>query len=227
MPDARPEFYFISVDPAFSEKTTADFTAIIFGAAYRVMGKLKLYIYPNPTNKRMKLNKTIEEIKRIKANFGENAVVKIFIEGGASQGGLVDMLKYQEGMQADSVSINGQDKKSRLHAASAWLQNETILFPKEGVDDLENQIYYFGTEKHDDLADALTLLAIALLSSESSKGVTPIAVKTTGLHKSMTDSLEDRYSSTSFNSHKQDWVDIDDQMLFRKLKMGNSRRIYG
>jgi len=176
LPEQKPEFFFISVDPAFSEKSTGDYTAIVSGAVYRIYNKLKVYINKNPINKRMKVDETIEEIKNIKISFGQYALTRIFVEGGSAQKGLIDMLRH-EGVNAEEITPGGQDKASRLHTSSPWIKNGVILFPRTGVETLKNQILFFGTEKYDDLVDALTLLVLALLKIEENIGCMPISIK--------------------------------------------------
>lgn len=178
LPNQKPEFYFISIDPAFSLKKTSDFTAIIFGAIYRIDGQRKIYIFPNPINKRMEVNETIEETKKIISNFGSFAIVRIYAEGGSSQKSLIQMLQH-EGINAEEIIPGGQDKHSRLNTSSPWIKNAVILFPREGADELINQVLYFETEKHDDLVDSLTLLVLALLEKDKSSS-DPIAVKLVG-----------------------------------------------
>ena len=178
LPDQKPEFYFTSTDPAFTLKRTGDYTAIIFGAVYKINGQRKIYIFPNPINKRVEVNETIEETKKIISNFGPYAIVRIYVEGGSTQKSLIQMLQH-EGINAEEIIPGGEDKHARLNTASPWIKNAVILFPREGADELVNQILYFETEKHDDLVDALTLLVLALLEKDKNPN-DPIFVKLVG-----------------------------------------------
>jgi predicted phage terminase large subunit-like protein len=178
LPEQRPDFYFISVDPAFTLKTTADFTAIVTGVVFRVNDQRKIYIFPNSTNKRMEVGEMIEVIKEKITSFGQYAISQIYVEGGSSQKGLVQMLQHED-IHAEEVIPGGEDKRSRLNMASLWIKQGVILFPRTGVDELINQILYFGTEKHDDLVDALTLLVLALLDKNKDSGM-PVMVKLVG-----------------------------------------------
>jgi predicted phage terminase large subunit-like protein len=47
-----------------------------------------------------------------------------------------------------------QDKRSRLVLTANLIKTGQVLFPKEGAEELIQQIVHFGVEKHDDLADA-------------------------------------------------------------------------
>jgi len=55
------------------------------------------------------------------------------------------------------------DKRSRLAVISQFIQDGTILFPKQGAEELIQQLIGFGVEKNDDLVDALTLLVNKIL----------------------------------------------------------------
>ncbi len=61
--------------------------------------------------------------------------------------------------------IRGQTKEGRLQAVAALIELGTILFPEKGAEPLIEQILGFGTEKHDDLVDAFTILILQLLES--------------------------------------------------------------
>jgi predicted phage terminase large subunit-like protein len=153
LPDQKPDYYFVSVDPAFTLKTTGDFTAIIFGAVFKINDQLRIYIFQNPINKRMEVDEMIKVIKEKLASFGQYAITRVYVEGGSSQKGLIQMLQH-EGVNAEEIIPGGEDKRSRLNMASPWIKDGKILFPKIGTNELINQILYFGTEKHDDLVDA-------------------------------------------------------------------------
>jgi len=175
LPDQKPEFYFQSVDPAFSLKKTSDCTAIVFGAVYRINGQRRIYIFPYPINKRMEVSETITQAKKIISSFGPYAITRTYVEGGSSQKGLIQMFQH-EGINAEEITPGGEDKHARLNTASPWIKNAIILFSREGAEELINQILYFETEKHDDLVDALTLLVLALLDKDRSPD-NPVVVK--------------------------------------------------
>lgn len=158
IPRADFKFYLVLIDPAVSLKHTADNTAIITARVYENNGKINIYITPNPTNNKLSWPEIIKEVERIVSTF-DNSNYKVLIEGGSSQGGLVQMLQ-DEGFNAEEVLPHGNDKKTRLSMLRVLLQNKTILFPEVGTETLESQMIFFGTEKHDDLADALTLISL-------------------------------------------------------------------
>lgn len=62
-----------------------------------------------------------------------------------------------QGVRAESVKVHA-DKRTRLALTSTLIKNGTILFPDKGCEELIQQLVGFGVEKHDDLADAFSLL---------------------------------------------------------------------
>jgi len=157
-PRADFKFYLILIDPAVSQKHTADNTAIIVLRVYESKGKLNMYVSPHTINKRMTWPDIIKEVNTTVGSFG-TANYKVFVEGGSSQSGLTQMLQ-DDGLNAEEVLAQGNDKKTRLSMTRMLLQNSTILFPEYGTEELETQMFGFGTEKHDDLVDALTLISL-------------------------------------------------------------------
>lgn len=167
-PRADFQFYIISIDPAVSLKHTADNTAIVIARAYGHGENFRIYLSPHPVNRKLTWPEIIDEVKRIIVSFGEYPNYKIFIEGGSTQKGLAQMLQH-EGVNAEEVTPQGQDKRTRLSIAKRWIQN-TILFSKTGNEELINQLYTFGTERFDDLVDALTLIVLKMPEIESHSG---------------------------------------------------------
>jgi len=51
-----------------------------------------------------------------------------------------------------------QDKRSRLVLTANLIKTGQVLFPRNGAEQLIQQIIHFGVEKHDDLADAFANL---------------------------------------------------------------------
>lgn len=148
-------FYLISIDPAFKINDSADKTAIIVFAVYGFNEKLKIYIQPNPVNRRMEMPEMIEEIKKIKQSLGRS-VVKIIVEGVAAQTTIAQTLKAQ-GIEAEDYNVNGQDKRARLAMCSPLVKNATALFSDQGNEELIHQIIYLLVERYNDLADALSM----------------------------------------------------------------------
>ncbi len=80
------------------------------------------------------------------------------------QGYLTQALR-EKGFNAENVSVHRLDKRSRLAIISHLIQEGKILFPKKGAENLIRQLTGFGIEKHDDLADALTIILIGISES--------------------------------------------------------------
>lgn len=150
----------ISIDPAISKKESADYTAIIAGAVTIREGEYKLYILPNPVNKRLTFPETFNICKELHDFYlKEYKCDPLFlIEDVAYQKSLVQMLE-DESFYAVGVPQKS-DKRMNLALVGSLLQRKKILFPKKGCEKIIEQILNFGIEKHDDLADAFSIIAI-------------------------------------------------------------------
>lgn len=158
----------IAVDPAISEKTSADYTAIICAYVFGYGKDLKVYILPNPINKRMPFPTTIIEIKATLDHFRYlGFATQTFVESVAFQKSISQQL-FTEGYKTNEVSVKG-DKRIRLSLTTPAIQNGQILFPENNVDALINQLVGFGAEKHDDLADAFSLLYSGVFTNQKRK----------------------------------------------------------
>ncbi len=146
----------VSVDLAFSEKESADFTAMVVGKAYWVNGKLRVYILPNPYHARVSALEAYEAAKtaaRVHA-VGESEAT-LLVEN-MHQDLFVGNLR-EEGFYVKDFRPT-QDKRTRLMQVTPLLESGQIFFPKEGCEDLLNELLHFGMENHDDLADAFAML---------------------------------------------------------------------
>jgi len=164
--DADYRYAASGVDPAISEKETADYTAIVSGIVFGRKNNLKIYILPNPTNERMDFPKSLEKIKGISNVLGNGVPSTLFIEGVAYQKSLIEQLRA-EGFPAKEYKPQGSDKRARLSLASNLIQSGRVLFPENGAERLIAQITGFGTESHDDLSDAFCILVLSVLEQES------------------------------------------------------------
>lgn len=158
LPNDGLRYTTISIDLAISEKDTADCTAMIPARVYGRGENMKIYILPNIVNQRMDFPKTIEKVQKLYEAVGGNSCsTELLIEDVGYQGSLPQELRRM-GYPARSYKIHGQDKHARLALAGYPIQRGTVLFPRRGAEQLIQQIVYFGVEKHDDLADALSML---------------------------------------------------------------------
>src|ERR1700710_21896 len=83
---------------------------------------------------------------------------------------LVENVAFQqaaiEEMERRAFSVQAmhpiKDKRARLRVAARYIKNGTVKFPRTGCEQLLNQLFGFGSEKHDDLVDALVYLILGI-----------------------------------------------------------------
>ena len=206
-------FFAISIDPAVSEKDSADKTGIIVYKVYREGKNLQVYIQPHPINKHLTVPQLIQELKQIVASFGPHPLYKVFIEGGSTQKGIYQVL-VNEGIPAEEIIPQGKDKYTRLSMTKSWINKGIFQFPNQGGEELINQLLYFGTERYDDLVDSLTLFFLKMLDTEIQPKNTIISIPYSGLRDSII-----------IESSGSDWTDQEDEKIFQSLGWKNSRRI--
>jgi predicted phage terminase large subunit-like protein len=120
-----------------------------------------MYILPNPINKRMPYPETVNTIRMIAKNLPYNMEPLVVIESNGFQEIYADQLAGS-GVLVEGVK-NTTDKRSRLAMTSHYIQTGVIQFPRNGADELINQLTGFGIEGHDDLADAFAMAVIRSL----------------------------------------------------------------
>lgn len=157
----------VGVDLAISKKETADFTAMVSGISTYQQGLPKIYILPNPINARLSFHETINQMKSIQSTMSFYAIPQFFVEDVAYQRAAIEEAQRQ-GIPARPIKA-GKDKRARLRAASTFIQNGTVFFPRKGAEDLISQLIGFGIEDHDDLADAFVYLVLGLATQGISK----------------------------------------------------------
>jgi predicted phage terminase large subunit-like protein len=149
----------IGVDLAISEKETADYTAMVLGKIIGEGRTSEIYILPNIINKKLTFPKTVNMCKNLHSVYRESKNPTFVIEDVAYQKALPQQLK-NEGIYDVKTSRPTSDKRSRLALTTHLIQTGRILFPRHGAEELINQIVNFGVEKHDDLADAFSILIL-------------------------------------------------------------------
>ncbi|MEK7452560.1 MAG: phage terminase large subunit, partial [Patescibacteria group bacterium] len=165
LPDknARPRHVVVGVDLAISQRETADYTSMVTIKVYGYGKNLKVFVLPNPINKRMGFVETINTIEGLDAALrADGNYPKMLIETNGFQE------NYFEKLKCDGIwSIEGikqtSDKRSRLALTSYYIQNGTIIFPRAGAEELISQLIGFGIENHNDLCDAFSMVAIKLI----------------------------------------------------------------
>jgi len=148
------------IDPAISQRDGACYTAMVSGNIYGSGKNLRIYILPNPINKRLNGPQIIETAKSLSDTLGLGNKTQLYIEDVAMQRILVDTLQ-EEGYPAEGIPVHGNDKEARLTIISHLIKEGNILFPRKGADSLINQIIYFSTEKYKDLADAFVITVLS------------------------------------------------------------------
>jgi predicted phage terminase large subunit-like protein len=160
-------FTVIAVDPAVSEAESADSTAIVAGSVYRTDNNTcEIYIHPEIVNEKIRFRAMIDRLEHLSESLRKYPRAKILVEGVSSQDYIAQQLKA-DGYPAESVSIHG-DKRERLAPAAAKMEIGKIFLPNDKrCDPLIWQLVGFGSEAHDDLADAFSLLVNYVLQYES------------------------------------------------------------
>lgn len=168
-PTTRPaRMVAAGIDLAISEKSTADFTAIVPALVYGYGDEFKIYILPCIVNQRLDFIKTIEKIKEVQQqvhNLGIRTIMRFYSEAVGYQTSLVQQLKVEK-VLVEAVTIGSSDKRSRLCLTSPYVETGKVLFPKRGAEILIDQLVNFGVEKHDDLVDAFSLLANKIIETD-------------------------------------------------------------
>lgn len=149
---------FIGVDLAISQKEAADYTGMIFAHVRENKNDAVIYILPYTVNKRLTFPETVELCKQASKNYSHKKDALFIIEEVAYQEALRQQLK-SEGMEnVEGIKPGTLDKRNRLALTSHLIKTGKVLFPREGCEELINQLVHFGVEKHDDLADAFAML---------------------------------------------------------------------
>ncbi|MFA5934594.1 MAG: phage terminase large subunit [Candidatus Paceibacterota bacterium] len=159
---------YAGVDLAISSKDSADFTAIVSAHVYGRREKMKIYILPNPIVKKINFPDQVELMKNFKNTQMPRSQDTLFVESVAYQEALPQMLELH-GIKAESVKPKG-DKRTRLSLTSTSIKSGVIKFPRQGCEELIEQLVEFGVEKHDDIADAFSLLINSTLDKHSNEG---------------------------------------------------------
>jgi predicted phage terminase large subunit-like protein len=168
LPEKYVESHIISIDPAVSEKDTACNTGIVNLLTYRKNEMLKIFVAPLVINEKLSSEKIVEKVSACTNLYRSRTNKRVFVESVGSQSVFVDLIKVFK-LPAEEVKIGGQDKRTRLNTSSVWIKNARVLFPKKGAEELIDQLCYFGTEKYDDLVDALTLAINKLIKEENER----------------------------------------------------------
>ena len=152
------------VDFAISLKESADYTTCVDGDVFYLSNKPKICILPNPLNAHLDFADTLRFLKSRIASGGSH----IFFpeDVGYQKAAIQEMVN---GLLAVHPVRPATDKRSRFMTAATYIKNGTVLFPRNGCQELLNQMFNFGVEAHDDLVDGLVNLILGL--SETGLGL--------------------------------------------------------
>lgn len=159
---------YAGVDLAISASDSADFTSVVMARVYGRRDKLRIYVLPNPINKKLNFPAQVDLLKNIKNTQMPKSSDLLFVESVAYQEALPQML-MMEGVKAEAIKPKG-DKRTRLALTSTSIKSAIVKFPRHGCEELIEQLVGFGVEKHDDLADAFSLLVNTTLDKHAKEG---------------------------------------------------------
>jgi predicted phage terminase large subunit-like protein len=170
---------FVSVDLAISEKASADCTAIVIVHVFGYKnGDRKYYIDKRFINDRISHMHTLDSIVATykpllnDEDYDDDYEEKprVLIEQVAYQTAALEQIKHR-GIEAIGVKIHG-DKRARLQLASPLFEMGMVYFPKDrAIAPIVQQIVGFGIERHDDLADAVSM-ALNYIQTKVKWGIT-------------------------------------------------------
>lgn len=148
---------YMGIDLAISLRDTADYTAVVTGVLCTIENKPRLYVLPNPINKRLDYPDVVATVKSLCDSLPYHRTPHAQVEVNGFQRIYADQLR-DAGVVVEPIT-NTNDKRTRLALMSHYIREGYILFPKEGAEELIAQLTGFGREHHDDLADAFVMMA--------------------------------------------------------------------
>lgn len=157
------------VDLAIAQSASADYTAMVSAHVYKIDKKRQIFILPHPINEKIDSPTQLERAKMVSKSVGNGSRSPLYIEEVGYQLSLIQHL-VQDGYPATGFKPHGQDKRARLALTAPQLQNATVLFPRQGCEDLIKQLLAFPTAKHDDLVDAFAILILKILEDIEKQG---------------------------------------------------------
>jgi predicted phage terminase large subunit-like protein len=151
------------IDCALSQKESADFMAMVDGKAFfffegRKEGKL--YVLPHPYNEHVRLHDFIQHMKQVDSD----GWTHLFYVEANNVGEAVVQEMERELLAVERFTAT-RDKRIRLEVVAPYIRNGTVRFPRTGAEQLLQQIFGLGTEKHDDLCDAFVWLIWGMVKS--------------------------------------------------------------
>ena len=62
------------------------------------------------------------------------------------------------------------DKAARLKLTTPFVKDDRVFFPEKGCEELIDQLTGFGKERHDDLADAFSVVILKIIENNPING---------------------------------------------------------
>lgn len=157
LPKSERRFAATSVDLAISDRETADYTAILTGSVYGYSESFGIYIHPNPINERLNFPDVVSRLSLIDDEMRKQGSHSLLVEDVGYQRSVIQQLRQYK-IYAKGIGTEGADKRTRLSLVSELVRLGVVKFPRTGCETLIAQLTGFGSERHDDLADAFSML---------------------------------------------------------------------
>jgi len=160
----------VGVDLAISMKTTSDYTSIVPVMILNSKPHLEVYVLPEIVNSKFTYKGILDKIKDkddyIKRIYGVSPV--FLIEKNGFQDAVVQEIK-KTGVNTKGLTTL-IEKGTRLSCVSHLFEGGRVYFPNREADLLIRQLTGFGSEKHDDLVDALVMCLEEILEKKKGGG---------------------------------------------------------
>ncbi len=164
-------FRIISIDQAFSGKQTADKTAIIRADVFGYGSDTKIFILPNPINKRMTPREVVNCVKALVDESGER-LTYVVAESVADLSNFGQLLRDAKIRHLIEVRPR-QDKHTRQVLAGAYVEEGQVFFPANdpSVKELLSQLLNFPRCRFDDLADSFSQLVLEAMNQAKKSSI--------------------------------------------------------
>ena len=167
--DKRPLYIATGVDLAISERSSADYTAMVSASVYGNEDKLRIYILPNPINERLDFPQAIQCLRTLVyslRSFNYQYKQRVWFEDVSYQASFGQQARYEDiPATIDGFRPGTNDKRTRLTLTTTMIQSGKVLFPRHGAERLIEQLVGFGTEKNDDLVDAFSMVILKAMEN--------------------------------------------------------------
>jgi predicted phage terminase large subunit-like protein len=148
---------YIGIDLAISEKEYSDYTAMVSAHVFGWGDDMKIYIAPNPIKERLDFPSAIEKAKLLSSSLADRGrFATLYIENNQYQEAFVQMMQ-KEKYPAQGIHSQG-DKRTRLTLVTPLVKAGRIMFSRTNNESLVQELTGFGSERHDDLADAFAIV---------------------------------------------------------------------